>query len=111
MLNLYLPGINTYIFPKRNYVNIFSGKLFYELDDWVENHPHVIHSPNVSDSLFVKINGTLIKKQKRLLQMSVREMHNDMILPIYQGGFLVQELFMEKYVLEIRHLGSTCQNV
>ena len=34
-----------------------------------------------------------------------------MILPIIQGDFLVHELLMEKYVLEIRHLGSTCQNI
>ena len=88
MLNSYLPGINTSIFSKIHYDNIFSQKLVNELHDWVENHPHVIHSPNVSYSLSVKVNGTLIKKHSRLLQISVQELHNDMILPIYQGVFL-----------------------
>ena len=34
----------------------------------------------------VKINGTMVKKQKHLLQISVRELHNDMILPSSEGG-------------------------
>ena len=37
--------------------------------------------------MFVKINGTLAKKKKHLLQISVRELHNDMILPGYEGVF------------------------
>ena len=37
--------------------------------------------------MFVKINGTLVKKQKHLLQVSLRELHNDMILPSSRGGF------------------------
>ena len=61
--------------------------------------------------MFVKINGTILNKHKHLLQISVRDLHNDMILPISEGAFLVQEKLMEKYVLEIRHLGSTFQNI
>ena len=49
-----------------------------------KNHPHSINLP---DSLFVKINGTLVNKQKHLLKISLQDLHNDMILPIYQGGF------------------------
>ena len=45
----------------------------------------MIHSPNVKDSLFVKINGTLVNKQRNLLQILLRELHNDMILPISEG--------------------------
>ena len=52
------------------------------------NHPHIIHSPNVKDSVFVKINGNIVKKQKHILQISVQELHNDMILPISEGLFL-----------------------
>ena len=37
--------------------------------------------------MFVKINGTLVKKQKHLLQISVRELHNDIILPSFEAGF------------------------
>ena len=37
--------------------------------------------------MFVEINGILVKKQKHLPQIWVRELHNDMILPIPEGGF------------------------
>ena len=75
------------IYPKRNYDNIFSEKTVNELYDWIDKYPHVIQSLNVSDSSFVKINVTIIKKQKNLLQISVRDLQNDLILPTYQGGF------------------------
>ena len=57
-------------------------KLVNELHAWIENHPHVIHYPNVKDSLFFKINDTLVKKQNLLLIKSLQELQNDMILPI-----------------------------
>ena len=66
---------------------IFFEKLINELNAWIENHPHVIHSPNVKDSVFIKINGTLVNKQKNLLQIPVREINNDMIFPSSEGGF------------------------
>ena len=69
VLNSCLPGINTYIFPNRHCDNIFSRKIIDELHDWMENHHHVIHPPNVSDSSFVKINGTLLNKQKHIPQI------------------------------------------
>ena len=34
-----------------------------------------------------------------------------MILPISEGISLVQDQLIEKCVLEIRHLGITCQNM
>ena len=37
--------------------------------------------------MFVKINVTLVKKQKHLLQISVRELHNDLILPNFGRCF------------------------
>ena len=58
MLSSYLHGIHTSIFPNRHYDNIFSGKLANKLNALIENHPHVIHLPNVSESLFIKIDGT-----------------------------------------------------
>ena len=69
MLKSYLPGINTLVFPKIHYENIVSEKLVNELHAWIENHPHLIHPPNVSYSLFIKINGTLVNKQKHILQI------------------------------------------
>ena len=55
------------------------------------------------------LTSNILRKQKHVLKISVQELHNDMILPILQQVFLVPELLMEKYVLEIRHLGSTFQ--
>ena len=34
-----------------------------------------------------KIIGGLLKKQTHMLQISLREMHNNIILPVYKGGF------------------------
>ena len=62
VLKSYITGINTSILPNKHYENIFSEKLVYELHSWIENHPHIIHYPNVKDSLFVKINDTLVNK-------------------------------------------------
>ena len=63
MLKSYLPGTITYIFLKRHYDNIFDEKLVYEFHAWIENNPNVIHSPHVSESLSIKINGTLVKNR------------------------------------------------
>ena len=86
VLKSYLPRINTSIFPKQHYDNIFSGKLVNTLHAWIENHPRVIHSPNEKYSLFVKFNGTLVKKHNHLLKISVQELYSYMILPIPEGG-------------------------
>ena len=83
-----------YLFIQRDIITISFLKKVYKLHAWIEKHPRVIHSPNVSDSLVFKINGMHVKKQKHILQISVRELHNDMILPIFQGGVLVHELLM-----------------
>ena len=37
--------------------------------------------------MFVKINDNLVKKQKYRLQILLRELHNDIILPSSGGGF------------------------
>ena len=87
MLKSYIPGVNTSILPNKRYESIFSGKLVNELHSCIENQPHVIHSTNVKYSMFFKINGTLLKKQINILQVSVRELRNDMILPISEGSF------------------------
>ena len=99
--------MNTSIFSKKHNKNIFFEKLVNELYSCIENHPHVIHPANVKDSLFVKINCTIVKKQKHLLQTSVRDIQNDIILTISEGAFLVQEKWMGKYVLEILHIWIT----
>ena len=57
----YIPGIYSWVGPKR-YYNIFSENIVNELNYWIEKHPHRIQSPNLSDAIFVKVNGTLINK-------------------------------------------------
>ena len=37
--------------------------------------------------MFVKINGTLVNKQKHLRQILVRQIHNENILPSPEGVF------------------------
>ena len=69
VLKSFIPAINASIFPLKYYENIFSEKLINELHAWIENRPHVIHSPNVKDSVFVKINYTMVNKQKHILQI------------------------------------------
>ena len=67
MLKTYIPAINKSIFSKKLYENIFSRDFLYELYACIENHLHVIHSPNLKDSLFVKIDDNLVNKKKHLL--------------------------------------------
>ena len=107
MLESYLPRINTSIIPNRHHDNIFSGKLVNELHDWIENHPNAINPPNTSDSLFVKINGTIVRKQKHIIQISVRDLQNEIIFPIYQeyclgkrndhGKVCIGDAYLKKY--------------
>ena len=87
MLKSYFPGVNTSIFPKKHYEDIFYEKLVNELHAWIENQPHVINTPNAKDSLFIKINGIFVNIQKHILQISVREVNNNMILPNSEGVF------------------------
>ena len=75
------------IYPNRLYDNLFSGKLVNESHNWIDKQPHVTQSyPNASDSLFIKINVTLVNKQKHMLKISVQELYNDITLPIPQVG-------------------------
>ena len=76
VLKSYITGIITLILPKRN-----------ELHSWVKNYPRVIHTSNVKHWSFFKVNGTRVMKQKYILQITVPELHNDMMLPISEGGF------------------------
>ena len=65
----------------------FSEKLINELHNLMQKHLHAIRSPNVSDSIFVKINGNLVNKQKDLFKILVQDLHNYLILPMFQGYF------------------------
>ena len=75
------------IYPKIYYTFLFYEKLVNTLHECIEKNPHVIQYQNVSYSLFVKINGTIVKKQKHLVIIPERELQNYMILTVSQGGF------------------------
>ena len=56
------------------------------LFEWIVNHPHVISSPIHSDTVLVKVqrpNGDIVKERvgKLLLEISIRELHQDMMKP------------------------------
>ena len=68
-------------------------------------------SPNVPYSIFVKINDTIIKKQKHLIKTSVQDLHNDLILSIPQGGFYGVRYEDLKYVLDKHLLGSRLKDI
>ena len=40
----------------------------------------------MKDASFLKTNGTLVREKNHLLQISGQELHNDMILQMYEGG-------------------------
>ena len=72
---------------QRDIITFFSEKIANELHDWIEKRPHVIQSPNVSGSMIVQFNGTLVKKHNHLPQISVQELYNDLLLSASQCGF------------------------
>ena len=52
------------------------------IHDWIRRHPHVIQSPITNDTVLVPDPNDpkkKIKKHRLLLQISVRELHNDLI--------------------------------
>jgi hypothetical protein len=59
------------------------------LDQWIRDHPNVRPSPITRDTLLVMNQSTGLKERrgKLLLEISVRELHNDMLLPVNKGGF------------------------
>jgi len=59
-----------------------------QLLDWICNHPHVVDSPIQRDTLFV-MNLEMKKKErvgKLLLQVSVQELHNNLVEPVKNSG-------------------------
>ena len=56
-----------------------------------------------------KMNGTLLKIQNHLPQISVQELYSDAILAISVGVFFGARTVDVKYILEILHLGITCK--
>ena len=67
---------------KRKHYSKISPELRSKVIDWLKKHPHIIQSPNFNDTLIVKDksnNGIYIREQKYLHQISIRELHNDLL--------------------------------
>ena len=73
----------------------------------MEKHPHVILSTNVLDSIFIKLNGNILKKQKKLIQILLHELRNDLIHHNTKVDLMVLEMRMIVFVLVILLLEST----
>ena len=82
MLKSYMIVVDSWIGANRCYNNSVNG-----LHKWIDKTPHLIPYPNLSESICVKVNGNLLKNHNHLLQISVCGLHNDLILPVSQGGF------------------------
>ena len=68
----------------RNKYNTQQSILNSSLFEWIINHPHVVSSPILKDTIIVKVpnpRGELVKERvgKLLLEISVRELHLDLI--------------------------------
>ena len=74
--------------PKRKGYCKISRDVKFKLRNWIVNHPHIVASPIVNDTLIVRNPITNIKERvgKLLLEIPVRELHNDLIEPIERGG-------------------------
>jgi hypothetical protein len=73
---------------RRHYSKI-KNTLKERLDIWIREHPNVRPSPITSDTLLVKnkVTGEKERVGKLILEIPVRELHNDMLLPVNKGGF------------------------
>jgi hypothetical protein len=58
--------------------------------EWFMAHPYVVESPISNETVLVHnlLTGAKERVNKLLLQISIRELHNDMLLPPDQGGFV-----------------------
>jgi hypothetical protein len=82
-----MDGRWTKIFPHKDFSKV-TPVIKETLNQWVRDHPNVRPSPITQDTLLVKNPSTGLKewRGKLLLEIPVRELHNDMLLPISEGG-------------------------
>ena len=74
------------IISHRTKYNTHQSSLSKPLFEWIVNHPHVISSPLHKDTVVVKVpasNGQVLKERvgKLLLEISIRELHQDLLQP------------------------------
>ena len=77
--------------------------------EWILNHPHVISSPIPRDTVLVKVpqpNGEIVSERvgKLLLEISVRELHQDLMKPPPIGLSEVYCQSTNQCIISERHL-------
>ena len=78
----------SYTRPNKGYSKITTA-IKEKLDIWIREHPNVRPSPITRDTLLIRNKATGEKERvgKLLLEIPVRDLHNDMLLPVNKGGF------------------------
>ena len=100
------------IIKHRNNYSTQQSSLYRALFEWVINHPHVISSPISRDTVLVTVpnpngEGTKERVGKLLLEISVRELHQDLISPPpigFEGAFCKSSkklLISERYLRNV----------
>jgi hypothetical protein len=90
LLKMKTVKVNWSVKKKRKGFTKITATIQADLRQWILDHPHVINSPIAKDTLLVR-NKEGIKERvsKLLLEIPVRELHNDLILPPKDGGLAV----------------------
>ena len=99
------------IISHRHQYNTKQKSISFALFEWIINHPHVVASPILRDTVWVKVphpNGETSKQQvgKLLIEISIRELHQDLMKPPPVG---LSEAFCndtKKLLISERHLRS-----
>ena len=81
-------GVSWVNVEKRKNTTKLSPDVVAALHKWLLAHPHVVPSPIAKDCLKIKIAGSkeTLSTPKLLLQIPIRELHNDMIKSPDDGG-------------------------
>ena len=85
-------------------------RIINELHGCIDKYPHVIPYTNVSDSIFLKVNGNILKKRNNLLQTSVTFFTMILFYQYPKVDFMVPEMRMTECVLVILLLEIRCKN-
>jgi hypothetical protein len=71
---------------KRKGITKITKTIQANLRQWILDHPHVINSPIAKDTLLVtNAQGVKERVSKLLLEIPIRDLHNDLILPPREG--------------------------
>ena len=99
------------IISHRNKYNTKQKFISSLLLEWIINHPHVVSSPFMNDTVLVKVhlpNGETTKERvgKLLIEISIRELHLDMMKPPPIGLSEVYCKDTQNLIVSERHLRS-----